>query len=718
MINKNYIIKLVEDNKWKEISSLFDKKDIQKTIFAKLNSGNYISHVACAQNNKPIVKKLLTTHPDLFIKLNDEGESPLHVLLNYGYFDLLKYIVQKEPSLLLVTNDNNNTVLYNSRKYPELFVEILDNIDEIRDDAEDLLNHFVVNDNSKAINAIMKKKINPIYFEKKNPSIVVASQYNNLDTVMQLLKNGVNPDKLNNKFLSAFIYATLNKNNAIASILIDSHADINYCGPENSYNPLIISFITKNYQLSNLLIDKKFALDKYDKKMNTPIHIGLSDPHLPPDIVIKLIFYGDMNIKNKYGITPLKILLSNHNWRNYNKILEVKEIDIFDSNNIINTINNKDYPDFINMVAYSFINKLSNNYENIKCDAISLETQHCVQIVKEYMIKNKTSVPKKDDGMNINNQFKLIENENKIYGLFNSDTVHGIIYTIGILKKYPNLCIPYQYYSNDLFINEHLKLSHVNFFLTQKENIIPNLIKTYQTMLYEMVPYLILFEDENKYHVNQYLHLFIRKCFRYKIRFILFKLTIISTDTSTHANIILFDKETGIMERFEPYGDVPFITEKIDDVIKNYMGDILKDYLQIMGLKFTYLSPKDYVNNISFQSISDDGNIYVKKLGDPEGYCLAWTFWYIEMRLSNPNVHPQQLVNNSIKNISEKYAFIDFIRNYSKSLDDMKNKMLLNIGISKNNLYNLSMSSYQYKKISDYLTKEMRTLITQWEKTV
>ena len=46
----------------------------------------------------------------------------------------------------------------------------------------------------------------------------------------------------------------------------------------------------------------------------------------------------------------------------------------------------------------------------------------------------------------------------------------------------------------------------------------------------------------------------------------------------------------------------------------------------------------------SFQILSNDDSNYTKKLGDPIGYCLAWTLWYLEQRIGNPDINLDNLL--------------------------------------------------------------------------
>ncbi len=205
-----------------------------------------------------------------------------------------------------------------------------------------------------------------------------------------------------------------------------------------------------------------------------------------------------------------------------------------------------------------------------------------------------------------------------------------------------------------------------------------------------------------------------------KVRFIFFKLTLVISDSGTHANIIIFDKKRGTLERFEPYGVIPYLdSDDLDKIIKEKIGGFLEDYLKKKKKKLIYYSPRDLMGDVSFQIISNDTDMEVKKLGDPTGYCLAWTFWYLEMRIQNSSIDPKELIKFSLKkivNAKQKYRdqiFIDFIRRYAADLDNKKNKLLLQAGVDKSNVYNLAFKHNDHKKIMHKLIQEFDKIVVE-----
>ena len=136
--------------------------------------------------------------------------------------------------------------------------------------------------------------------------------------------------------------------------------------------------------------------------------------------------------------------------------------------------------------------------------------------------------------------------------------------------------------------------------------------------------------------------------------------------------------------------------------------------LEACYLAIKYIKPKDYLDKIKFQIISDDSNPNNKKLGDPFGYCLAWTYWYMELKINNPDDKPDELINNAYNEIIKKYGnqsgfMLQFIRDYARELDDLKNETLKDMGIDETEFYNvyndLNMATDLIEVINQYFVK-------------
>ena len=151
-------------------------------------------------------------------------------------------------------------------------------------------------------------------------------------------------------------------------------------------------------------------------------------------------------------------------------------------------------------------------------------------------------------------------------------------------------------------------------------------------------------------------------------RFIVFPFGFTCTD-SGHANYIIYDKKDKCMERFEPYGTA--VTSCINKDIDKHIQTL---FTEKMGNNFvnTYFQPLKIDNYTGFQTKQSRERKF-KKENDPDGFCTAWSIWYTDLRLSNPDKNRNELIYMTIiKLLADETSFTDFIRDYADMIVKMK----------------------------------------------
>jgi hypothetical protein len=386
-----------------------------------------------------------------------------------------------------------------------------------------------------------------------------------------------------------------------------------------------------------------------------------------------------------------------------------------DNKRPIDYLSSKHLYDFIDTAVDSYVKIVKNDGQLDIQNCRDIKSDACKNEIKKHMFMTQRSIPKQKDMRVLNQKIKLISGtKNAIHGLFNSDALHNMIYTIILMKKYKNIGIPFQYYNQDKFVNDKMLQINNNLYKTNVEYVISDLVQIYTNFFYEFSSYLIVWRSSTEYYVNRDLGFFLKKCLiSPKIKYIILKLTLVAGDNNTHANLILYDKKNNTLERFEPYGVIPYLD-----------NDKLNDFIKDLGIKYLnkdlkYISPQDLFGSLGFQTISGDNKQEMKKLADPVGMCLSWTFWYLEMRCSNPDVTPQTLIANTKELIIQKYgnlgekAFISFIRDYSTDLDRYKNEFMKTAGISMNEIYDIVPSYKSQSKIINKLMGDFQKLVDE-----
>jgi ankyrin repeat protein len=646
--DEDELVILLNNKDWEKIISLYkNPRDI------KVN-GNNLLHLACTRGEIDAINYYILKYPELFYVANSEGDTCAHLLAKYGYYDILKSLVKKFPEVIHFINKNGDSLLDLTLKEPQIMNFLINLIDSeyFKDmDATKIASlksmiELIKLNNGKDIYLHMINKLLSKGFQLNQPipyyPLLVASKFNKPDVVDSLLKHGANPNIRDTNELSPLIKAVENKSYDTVKLLLQNGADINYAGPEGDHLPINIALNNQDDKMVDILLDSKFN----NNKLN-------------------------LSFRNRNLDTPLHIALKNSQNNDYLK-----------ESNLIKLVKKSDL-----------------TLKNIK-NTTSLD------LLKEYSKRKNIKIkhlykPEKNNKREIAkiNMPKIKKNN---FGLFNSDVLHGAIYTYCILQKYNNLAIPTQKFNLKKFNKEFDNFNFLINYRTQEGSIIKDLVSVYYDSLYEMMPYLILWRSRDIYYCNENLKKSLKKLLNdNKVEFIYIKLSLIPNGNSTHANLLLYNKKKNILERFEPYG----YNEMLDEEKLNQFIEKLAK--KIFNKDVKYINPKHFMDNAKFQIISSDSDPDNKKLGDPIGYCLAWTFWYLELRLNNPETDSKLLVENALNKIINKQSdsnqVLDYIRNYSQELDKLKNNFLKDCGIEKDDYYNNNFDDKDLEVILDKL---------------
>lgn len=153
-------------------------------------------------------------------------------------------------------------------------------------------------------------------------------------------------------------------------------------------------------------------------------------------------------------------------------------------------------------------------------------------------------------------------------------------------------------------------------------------------------------------------------------RFIIFSLSL--TGIIGHQNALLIDTKKMEAEIFEPYGDINKVHGvKVDILNKEKFYESIKNFLKALSpdKKIKLFSPENFLPPKSLQEIEETECIKdVYKVDTDIGFCVAWTMFYLEHRIKNPNKNRNDIIKYIMAKVkkgkTDKYI-CQLIRKYS-----------------------------------------------------
>ena len=716
------------------------------------NINGQIHYLAYHGKNALIESIDKNTLTELILQLNAEGDTICHIAAKMNNQDLILMIIRLNLDLIYWVNKLKFTPLYYMLTYSDLIKDIIHRY-KIRDcfvcDNCTLTQYYILNnDVDMALFIIDNIMLNSI---SKNAlfSIIQSDFETNTKIILLklMLEKNIDVNSLNIRLLSPLIIAVYQHDYDIVKFLLKSGANPNYFGPENNENPLKLVIIAKDIELIKLLLESNADINIVDKYLRTPLHYLFNETpssttKIPLSIKSKLV----TNIRNINSTdidmnSILNLLIANDNWKLYTSILQKKKlkINLKNKNGIspLDHVEPDDRDEFYELVYASYINQLHvnrnwvDNVDHCISAARNPDTKSYRNYIMQKIIKGQSYPLVKNDLPMI----KMIVPPTTNITHFSSYTHDYICYLYYILKKYPEIKIP----DRIECVKDHVSCrSRRQLYKTLTEKyrantpynmIFRSVIKDYISHSPILINHLVLWKSDQMYFVSPNMIEGIRTTIeKYpNAKFILMKLTVTNEKNFNHANMIIFDVNNNFIERFDPYGYVPFIDgEKIDKL------------LQLLFLKHfptaKFLSPRESSNSISFQIFSDESNKRNTVNHDPAGFCLAWCIWYVEVRIKNINIEPRILIRKMIDQINKsitnnnilkynqsnndilKYnqsnnCFIDYIRNYSNYLNSEKNAIFNQAGIPEKYWYRHHIPVEYYTAYLKYIRKRYDDLM-------
>lgn len=745
----NELFDLIRSHKYEEFKKLLDENDID--INFRDNAGNYLLTYA-VKFNKPDLVELLLQKEARYDILDKLDRSILYEAIENNYDSILEILLKyNENSIGMIIVDikdiNNNIPLHYAiinRNIPaiELLIKHNSNVTSTDKKGFNSLHLSIKSRSIKIVKLILSvtTNINAKTYDGET-ALHIAVNLQLSDICLLLLKEGANPNiqDTDNEFTSLHYAVGWDKSDII-EYLLNYGADINiqdiygnvplfYAIKEDHMASFKILTKTKSYNANIWNIDGKIllheVLDNYtDENQNHVIYLE------------ELLNKSNLSIQDSYGNTCFHYLVQLKLWKKYKNILETKRLNIFSKNSkgeaIINYFSSetKDYDEFIDMIVKSYLYRLKkvrkehgDDYWQEEFDKI------CSREIGELNKDELTKIKKIENLSDIS--IKNKELEETCYHITRSKIIMNIqalkegtlsfcqrSYPMKItkcveLKEGPLLDIcTFTGSTLDVLIGlifllkKHKTNSCSTLDKNYKQN--TNLCGFYKSLglimnnRCEFLNFEIVWIQFKLYIIDNFSILF-NKCLKSSARFIIIPLGI-EMKNGSHANYLIYDKTIKEIERFEPHGGTTPIGFNYNSKL---LDEILESYIKSIDSEIKYINPSSFIPKIGFQ-IMDAQETDRKRIGDPGGFCAMWSIWYVDQRLQYPEYTREQLIKILFSSIrSNGISFRNMIRNYTRNIIDIRDKLLNTASININDWLNDQYTDVQLDKFLDAINQEI-----------
>ena len=729
-MKKNIILfDLLKEHKWEEFSIIL-KDDLNNDINVNIrdNSNNYLIQYAIIFNKKEIVSLLINKGAKLDV-VDTDGRCLLHYPIKYKYTGILELLLHFNStnigiSLVDIRDREGHTPLH----YCIIFDDLVSSQMLLKNNADpniknkdgfNCLHLAVYKKNVEMVKILLKTNINiNANTISGETALHFACNFENYEIVELLLGKGADPNVQNFEHeISPLVYCITLRNKKILNLLLEHGADIN---TQDYYGNTPLHFVISEDDIESFdyIFEKKPNVNIYNAESKLPLHIALEKFGRKTEHYIKkLLEKSDINLQNNIGNTSMHLLVATNFWINIKDMLIKKSIDIFLKNTsnmtVLQYVKKEEKSDFIDMVCKSFLYQLKNEksvwaleWEKV-CSKDKLETKDiellkkeikgikgnigkdlCYQVTRNFIETKNISIPIK----------KIKEIDVYVDGgkcvqftTFTGVTLDVLIGLIYLSQKHKYMCplLSENFENNPLLEKYYNSLGLENNSTTEYLNF--EIVWVYQKLFFP-----IEFDEK------------IKKCIsKENIKFIVVPIGI-ELSNGSHANYIIYDLIKKEVERFEPNGS--YNPHKF-----NYNPDLLDILLEKkfkkINNKINYIRPKDYLPKVGFQLLDAMENRKFKRIGDPGGFCAAWTVWYVDMRLSNQNVSRDQLIKEIIKKIKRfNYSFKNIIRNYTSKITNLRDDILKKSNLEINDWLNKQFSYNQVIQVNDEIRKLIKDI--------
>ena len=749
-INENIHITLfllLRNHKWNDFYDTFNSNRSIIDINIRDSSKNYMLTYATIMNKLDIVKFLVKEGASIDIS-DENNKSILYYSIKFKYNDITSYFLEENKhstgiSLFHCRDNKGKTILNYAIKYKNIDIvkSILDiqGNPNIKDrDGNNSLHDAVYSKDIEIIKLIILNMTDiNASTSTGETALHISTNFEMEDVCKLLLKGKTDPNiqEYNYEFTPLHYAVTIGNVN-ITRMLLEFGINPN---TQDIYGNTALHYSVsyENFSCISEIINRSYTIHilNYNlRNITTMIPVHLFFTNYNPDHINyldKFIEKSSISIRNSTGNNLLHYLAMKNIWKKYKNIIVHKKMDIFSKNGegktVIDYINKNDFDEFIELASTSYVNYLkrhsgkwiedfeqvcSLDYGEITNDDkkklqkflsnktsdindIKSSEEMCISIATKKILENISKIKKGKmicEPMQKNGTCDIKINEGNTVSLctYTGSTLDVLIGLLCLLKKHPFSCstLSRNFINNNELCSFYKSLGVV---MNNRCEFLNFEIVWIRYKLYIMESFNTVFKN----------------CIAKNKRFIIIPLGI-EMKNGNHANYIIYDKQINEIERFEPHGtsgpiELNYRPELLDSILEKKFRAINND--------IKYIRPSDYLPKIGFQ-LFDNSEKNNKKIGDPGGFCALWSMWYVDMRLTYPDIDRKILVKKLIKNIiSNNFSFKDVIRNYSSDIVLLRDEMLKYAKMDVNDWMNDNYTEEQLEKFIEKISSVLSQVL-------
>jgi ankyrin repeat protein len=697
-------------------------------------TGTYLIQYAILFRQRVLVALLISKNCKLDI-IDSDGRSIFYIPIKFGYDDIVSLLINFSNvvvgiPLLELQDKYMNIPLHYAIIYSkhDIIQEILNtktnlNFKDIDGNTSlHLIIKYKIPKSLSLIQSMINNKIGQNLINKLGQNALhIAIETNNIEVCELLIANKINIDAQTlDNHLTPLIIATIGSNIKIIKLLINSNVDIN---KQDIYGNTCLNYaiINKSQQIIELFVDdiNKMNVNLIDINGNITVNLFFINNYDYNDLsrynFSKILSRSKLNIQNNTGKTTWHYLAESNIWDSYSDILSQSKNKIFIQDNnsntpfsIVNTNFKSQFDKFIDLISNSFYNRISKDIKykynlNIQClkDSIQYTKSNtidpnkdlCIQTIKDLIINQHISFPE------VKKSYCVVDLEvsNIKFSSYIGITLDIIMGLIYISNKFDlvQTTLSSNFIHNskleEYYFNNGINRGNFDEFLNFE------LIWSYQKIFYPTI-------------IKELIQKFLKDSTK---RFLIIPVGI-ELSNGSHANILFYDKLSNQMERFEPYGnDFPpgfyYNPNSLDHHIKSLFSNYFVNSNDSNDSKnFKYFGPSDYQTKIGLQLLDTMEYSKEKNIGDPGGFCAAWSLFYAEMRIVNIGIDRKDLIPKLINHIRLKHmTFRTVIRGFTKNITDIRDSYLSDAKIDINKWINENYTESEWTKVVELITSKL-----------